>query len=655
MENKYENYTKALLGLICMVLLIYIGTTLGKGFKLDFTEEGLYTISDGSKKILKKLDSPVKLRLYYSKTAANKGTEGLRVFNNYYNYIVDLLNEYVQNSRNNLSLEIIDPRPDTEEEEDAIAYGLKKFPLTETESYFFGLVAENESGTEKIIEFFDPNLKDKVEYDITKLIYTVLNPQKKSIGILSSLDILNQDLSPYMTQIMRMQGKEVNDSWLITKLLKEFYNVKKIEKETDKITGIDSLIIIHPRGFSDKTLFAIDQYLLKGGKLMVFTDPHVASAPTVGGEMNTSPDIGFKKLMDKWGVSVKENVFAGDKYLSAVGRIRPDSPPVRVLPYVSCDKRCSEGINDTITSGLNKMTFVLPGVLEKKDVDGLTHSTILQTTSKGNEYRAFGYELGSPMQLWQKFQEGDKPVAMGMKIFGKFKTAFPEGIKVTDENTVKKKSKKINKKEAEKPPGVIKESSKDSVIFVFSDVDFINDRFAFKKSFLGQAVANQNSTLLLNAVEALLGDLDLLSVRSKGRINRNFDVILGIEMEAEKKTASKVAQINNSIARFQSELNQLGSQANEGNIALIQNEGLKKKKELAKKIAVLKKELREVKREGREKVESIGKFLMYINTLFVPTLIVLGGVVYFRIRNRNNVIKISENAKNSHQLKEANV
>lgn len=174
------------------------------------------------------------------------------------------------------------------------------------------------------------------------------------------------------------------------------------------------------------------------------------------------------------------------------------------------------------------------------------------------------------------------------------------------------------------------------------------------------AVANDNSTLFLNSVEALTGDVDLMSVRSKGRVNRSFDVINQIEFEAEKRTADKVKEINASIARFQAELNQLGKKANEGNIALLQNEGIRKKKELAKKIAVLKKELRAVKREGREKVEGIGKFFQYLNTLLVPFIVIGFGIYYNRKRSRlmqGRRLSKSEtdNSKHSAQLKEVNV
>ncbi len=613
-----------------MTLMIYIGSTLFKKARVDITEEGLYTLSKGTKSILSKLDTPIKLKLYYSKTAANKGTEGLRAFNNHYLYVQELLRQYAGHSRNNITLEVIDPRPDTPEEEDAMAYGLKKFNLTETERYFFGLVAENESGTEKIIEFFDPNLKNKLEYDLTKLIYTVLNPQKKNIGILSSMEVMNNDLSPQMMQIMRMQGKPVEDSWIVTRMLSEFYNVKKIERDAKSISGIDSLVIIHPKGFSEETLFAIDQYVMKGGKLLVFTDPNAVSDRSAGmyGGASSSPDTGFKKLMDKWGIELKENAYAGDKYLSGVGKFNPNMPPGRLLALLNCNDQCTNEYKDNITSGINNSTFVFPGVLEIKTVEGVEHTPIMSTTSKGNSYTAMGYELNNPQALWNKFSEGSKPVVIAYKATGKFKSAFPDGLKVKEDKDKKKKNKKEEKVE------VVKESTKENAVIVFSDVDFINDQFAFKKTFLGMAVANDNSTLFLNSVEALLGDIDLMSVRSKGRFNRSFDVINQIEFEAEKRTADKVKEINASIARFQAELNQLGAKANEGNSALLQNEGIRKKKELAKKIAVLKKELRAVKREGREKVEGIGKFFQYVNTLLVPLIIIVFGVYYNRKRSR---------------------
>jgi len=627
MKNTNENYIKAGLCFLSMVFALYIGSTLLKRAKVDFTEEGLYTLSEGTHSLLKKVDSPIKLKLYYSKTAANKGTEGLRAFNKHFNYVKELLVEIVAKSKNQISLEVIDPRPDTAQEEDALAYGLKKFNLSETERYFFGLVAENESGSEKTIEFFDPNERDKLEYEIAKLIYTVQNPQKKTIGILSSLEVMNESLNPYMAQIMRMQGKPVQDTWTSLKMAQEFFNLKKIDKEADEITGVDTLLVIHPKDFPEKTLYAVDQFVLKGGNLLVLVDPNAvmdASKNPYGG-VSASPDEGFSKLMKKWGVELKKGEYVGDKYLSGVARMSPGRPPERILGLLNCNQSCTQKYEDPIVSGLDQMTFVFPGKLELKKKEGVESVALLSTTDKGNTYRASAYEFNSPSSLWNKFTEGSEAVPLGYKITGKFETAFPDGVE-----TEEKKDKEVR---------ALSKSEKPSAVVVFPDVDFISDQFAFKKSFLGLSLANNNSTLLLNTLESLSGDIDLMSIRSKGSVNRAFDVVDQIEFEAEKKTESKVSQISASISNFQSELNQLGKKANDGNIAILQNEGLKKKKDLAKKIALLKKELREVKREGRERVESLGKFFQYLNTLFVPILVLIGGWFYSR-RRKNKLLGV---------------
>lgn len=640
--------TIAALAGIAMVLAIYCGVTLFKGMRLDFTEESLYTVSNGSKALMSKLDSPVKLKLYYSKTAANQGTEGLRAFNSYFVYVTEVLKQLGEHSRNNLTLEIIDPRPDTPEEEDALAYGLRKFNLTGSERYFFGLVAENESGTEKIIEFFDPAQKDKLEYDLTKLIYTVQNPQKKTVGILSSLPVVAEDMTPYMAQIMQMQGKPVGKSWLVAQLLKELYTVKKIDPAQEKITGVDLLMVIHPTGFSEQTLFAIDQYVLGGGNLLLFVDPKplVAARPdprSMGGGMSgASPDPAFAKLMASWGIAAVPGQLVADRTLAPTGQFSPDQPATTLLALINCTEACTSPHRDPITAGMAELNLVYPGELMATPTKEATAdqrvTTVLATTATGNTYTASDQELNQPLALLAKFKDGDTAKVLGIKVTGTFKSAFPKGI------TIKAPPAQAGAPSAaaQKDKGAVKdkvvtglaESTKPAAIVAFSDVDMIHDAMAFKNSFLGPVVAGDNSGLVLNAVESLMGNDDLLAVRTKNRIRRGFAVIDSIEREAEAKTADKVAEINDQITAFEQELAALGAKATEGNLALLQNEGLAKKKQLVKTIASLKKELRAVKRQGREQIEGIGSTLRLLNTLAVPLLVILFGIWHLLRRQR---------------------
>jgi len=617
-KRKKESYLIVLLSSLSMIFLIYIGTTWSKKLKWDFTQEKLYALSKGSISVAQKLSSPLRIKLYYSKTAANKGTEGIRAFNNYFVYVKDLLSEYAAHSRNNLTLEVIDPRPDTKDEENAITYGLKKFNLSETESYFFGLVVESESGSQKIIEFFDPADKDKLEYTITKTIFSVARPSKKKIGVLSSLP-LQSDLNPYLAQMMRMQGKNPPESWAIMDLLSEFYQVEKIDPEAFEIKGIDVLLVIHPKNFSKKIKWAIDQYVLQGGSLLLMVDPMaVIDRPT--NPRGMSPDFSRSSnlpvLMENWGVQLQEG-FVGDKYLAGLGRVTPDSPPTKLLQILNCDERCSNSYKDIVSTGLAELVFLLPGSLKIIPKKESKATPILGTTEKGNTFKASEMELNNPIGLWNSFSEGTGGL-LGVKIVGKFDSAFPKGIKVDKKNNLKG----------------LKRSKQESSIIVISDVDFIHNQFAFKESLFGLALSNDNSSLFLNSVENLSGSKELLSIRSKGAKNRSFKVIDEIELEADKETAQTVERINASINEAQSELNKLGAQINDGNLAVIKSEALNKKRELDKRLAFYKGQLREVKRQGREKIEGIGKFFQYLNTLLIPFLLIVTGLIYNTIRRK---------------------
>ncbi|MCB0413007.1 MAG: GldG family protein, partial [Bdellovibrionales bacterium] len=437
--TKLNKIFSIIFGVLIFTFIIHIGSTLTRKVKIDFSEEHLYTLSSGSKKILSKIGQPLKMKLYYSKTAANKGSEGIREFNNYFRYVNDLLEEYVDNSHNQITLQVIDPRPDTVEEEEALAHGLKKFNITETESYIFGLVLINESGGESAIEFFNPQEQENLEYEITKLIYKSQHQSKKTLGILSSLNVVNDDISPYVAQMMRMQGRTPEESWIIIQQLKDFYNVKKIDLNAHEINGVDLLLVVHPKNFSDQTQFAIDQFVLKGKPVVLLIDPF-AMVDSVGAQNDASSNL--EALMSKWNVKMESHIFAGDKYLSAAGRVSPDAPPQRLIALVNCDQRCTSPYKDVISSSLNSNLFIYPGALNviDKKITNINITPIISTTDKGNTYRAQQQMLRNPVALWDLFHEGSEPIYMGLKIQGHFKSAFPNGIEIStkqDEKEIK--------------------------------------------------------------------------------------------------------------------------------------------------------------------------------------------------------------------------
>ncbi|MDA8793755.1 GldG family protein [Bacteriovoracaceae bacterium] len=436
---------------------------------------------------------------------------------------------------------------------------------------------------------------------------------------------------------MRMQGKPVEQSWGVITQAQEFFTIKEIKSEDPILAGIDILLVIHPKGFEETQLYAIDQFILRGGKVLMAVDPFFTQDKTnqmamMGGGPQIGIDENIVAFMSHFGIKTKGKSLAGDRYISGVGRLNPNLPPARLLPLVQCDHRCTSSYKDPMAKGLNEMTFVFPGgltIAEKNVEHSFQVEAVISSTEKGNFYEVSPQELGNTANLWAKFQEGSEPVYFALKSFGKYKSFFPQGPPVNQ-----KTEKSMKKEDSESKTQHLIESQKESAILVVSDVDFLADAYSFKRSFLGMAPANDNSKFLLNALEALSGNSDLLSVRSKGAIDRGFDVIDDIEFASEEATKQKVVLINGSISNFQKELDMLGKSATQENFSLLQNEGVRKKKQLLKKIASLKKELRAVKREGREQIENLGKWLQLLNTLGMPLLIFGFGFIYNR--NRRN-------------------
>jgi ABC-2 type transport system permease protein len=274
MNRTIRAFIGAVLVLVIAFSAISICQNIGKRLKLDVTDQKLYTLSAGTKAILSKINQPIKAKLYYAKTASLKGPDQIKYFNNYYEFVKALLEEYVAASNGMVELEVIDPRPYSDEEAQALRFGLKRYQITEEESFFFGLVVQTEFGVEKTIPFFSPDRENFVEYDISYLIDTAITRQKRKIGILSSLDVMGDDVSGYMAQMMMRQGKQPKQPWTFTVPLKERYEVKEIPADANDINDVDILLVIHPKNLPEQTLFAIDQFVLKGGRAIVCVDPY---------------------------------------------------------------------------------------------------------------------------------------------------------------------------------------------------------------------------------------------------------------------------------------------------------------------------------------------------------------------------------------------
>ncbi len=624
---------------------ISICQTAAKSLRVDVTEQRLYSLSDGTKAILAGLNQPIKLKLYYTKTAAMKGPDQIRYFNEYYYFVKALLDEYARAGKGMVELEMIDPRPFSDEEAQALRYGLRRFSITEEESFFFGLVLQTQWGVEKTIAFFSPERQNFVEYDISYLIDTAITREKKRLGILSPLPVMGENVSGYMAQLMRMQGQRPAPPWGVVQQLKQMYDVKEVSTNVDEIKDVDILLVIHPKDLSEKTQFAIDQFVLKGGRAIVFVDPHcIADKPPATQNPyetfshKTASDL--NKLLRTWGLQMPANTFAGDRSLAISGSLRPNQRRDKIIAYLRLIAGCFNTDN-AISTDLNQVRVLFPGVLKEVEPDqadsNIQLTPLLTTTSRGNSWTVSNLgELRMPdyPTMLSNFTDGTEPVVMAYLATGRFKSAFPEGIEVEDDlaesdGETQDEDEPGDEEKATKTKKItgLTEAEDDCAVIVFADVDFIADLVAYRRTIFGLAVVDDNSALLLNAIEDLAGSANLISIRSRGNFQRPFTVVDEIEVKAEAETKEEEARINAEIAGFQQELGEILSTSRETEADIIETSILQKKKDLELKIHAAQRSLRGIKMKKREDIEHLGVRLRNFCTLPGPMVTLIIAIV----------------------------
>lgn len=645
---------RAILGAVLVLVIVFasisICQNIGKPLKVDVTDQKLYSLSAGTKAILAKLNQPLKAKLYYAKTASLKGPDQIRFFSNYYEFVKALLEEYVAASKGMVTLEIIDPRPFTDDEEQALKYGLRRFPITEEESFFFGLVIQTPFGVEKAIPFFSPDRQNFVEYDISYLIDTAVTRQKKTVGVLSSLPVMGDDVSGYMAEMMMRQGQQPEPPWTFVEQLRKQYEVKSVPTDVNDVNDmndVDILLVVHPKELPERTQFAIDQYVLKGGRTIVCVDPYCFADRPPGASMQMamqqSHSSDLNKLLKTWGLEMPADTFAGDRTLASLASIRANQRPERIIGYLGLtpEANCFDKDN-VITAELNQVRFLFSGALKdvsdpneaKEGGPKIQRTPLVMTGSRGNTFTISSpYELMilDGQSLMRKFIDGDKPVVMAYLVTGHLKSSFPNGIEVdvpaSKEDSSEKAEDPNKPKTVKKHLAGLKEAQQDCAVVVFADVDFISDNMAYQSSFFGKMIVGDNSTLMQNAVDDLSGSSDLVSIRSRGNFKRPFVVVDEIERQAEAETAEEVDKINMQIAGFQNELQSIVASAQKGQEEVIGSSIVQKKQELELKILQAQRQLRQVKMTRRERIEKLGNELRQANMLGAPAVILIIAIV----------------------------
>jgi ABC-2 type transport system permease protein len=623
---------------VCIIIIAACGSIIFNRLvgrtRLDLTEYRMYSLSDGTKKVVQRLNRPITLKLYYAHTAANKGPEQIRFYNTYYIYVRDLLEEYVGLSGGQLTLEVIDPRPYTDEEEAAIRSGVQKFPLSESENFFFGLVARTELGKEETIGFFEPNRQEFVEYDISKLLVKVTQRDQQKVGVLSSLPVMGADMSPYMIQMMRMQGRTPPPPWEIIARLRDEYEVVSVKADAETLADdLDFLMVIHPKQLSEPMLFAIDQFVMRGGKLLVFVDPHAAGdqppqdPQNPYAAMNHQAASNLNALTTKWGVVMEQGAIAVDPRLAS--RIPQRDQIVTMPAFLGLTQDCVNA-EEPVVAQLHALRMYFPGVLKPVTGTESTVAPLLTTTSSGGTWtpaNPFELQMPDPEAILRGFRPSPEPVMLAARITGKLKSNFPDGIVVSDPEKPEDEAADAEKPKPEAPSErrltAIPQATEEVTVMVFADVDMVWDPLAYEDGLFRKVESGDNAPVVFNALE-FLGDAgDLIAIRSRGRYQRPFVVVDEIEAEAEKATAKEAAAIRQKIASYEAKLRELEQQSGGQDRESLGQAALTEYRKIQDEIRLANTELRKLNAEKLKDIDRLKTTLQVHNMVWAPAVVLL--------------------------------
>ncbi|MDG1580116.1 Gldg family protein [Pseudomonas sp. GOM6] len=604
-------YSGAGLLLIAVAFLAFnMLTSLGLGnARLDLTEQKLYTISEGTERILGELEEPINLYFFYS----DKSARDLAVLRNYATRVEEMLKAYERAADGKIKLHIVDPEPFSEDEDKAAAFGLQAVPASQNgDSIYFGLAGTNAVDDKQVIPFFPLDQEEFLEYQISQLVQGLAKPQKPVIGLLSGLQINGG---------FDMAARQPTAPWMVMEEIRQLFKIDSLKAGVDKIPDeVSVLLLVHPKNLPQASLYAIDQFVLRGGKLLVFVDPYAEAdnaAPMLpGDEMDKASDL--EPLFKAWGVRMLPNKVLGDgSYALSVG-MGQGQRPVRHAAWLALPQRAMDQ-DDVVTSGLESINVATSGILEPVEGAKTQFTPLLQSSEYAMPLDAARFAmLANPEELMADLNPTGERYAIAARISGPAQTAFPDGIEGQKDGL--KSAENIN-------------------VIAVADTDLLGDRMWVQvQDFFGQRVPQpfaDNAGFAINALDNLSGSDALISVRSRGRFSRPFEVVEALQREAEAQFRVKEEDLQKRLAETEQKLAALQQQDPSKPLELTAEQQTALQQFVDEKLRI-RKELREVRYQLNANIEDLGRTLKLANILLVPLLLTLGVLALWLWRRRKS-------------------
>ena len=599
------------------IAAVIVSNLLFKGLRIDLTENHLYTLSDGTKRIVGNIDEPIHLYFFFS-DQATKSSPSLR---DYATRVREMLEEFADASHGKIRLSVIDPIPFSEEEDRATQFGLHDAQVpTATDPVYLGLAGTNSVGDEETIPLFDPDREASLEYDVARLVSTLAKPERNAVGLVSGVSMTGQ-FDP--------QSQRMRPAWVVYEQASQLFDIRDLGTSFDSVPDdIGLLWIVQPKNLSAATRYAIDQFVMRGGKALIFVDPvaTVDAAPQQGmpqGMPPTGQASDLPQLFRGWGIDYDPQEVVADAQLALPVNTRLGGRPTHHYGYLGITSDLISE-NDITTTDLGSINVAIGGHLKLADGSGLSFEPLFESSRNSATLPASRFAfLPDPSALQQGFTAGGESLVVAARISGTLPSAFPDGPPTAAPDTDAGEA----TDEADDATGHLGESAEPANLIVVADVDMLSDPLWVQvQNFFGQQIANPfagNGAFVVNALENLAGTSDLVVVRIRGSFSRPFTKVDELRASAEAKFLETEQRLQRELADTERRLSEIQSSREDTGSLLLTDEQQAEIDRFVNQRASIRKELRAVQRGLDKDIERLGTWLKVINIGLVPLLLTL--------------------------------
>ncbi|MDE0362573.1 MAG: Gldg family protein [Rhodospirillaceae bacterium] len=622
--NRQRNLGTLSLVLLALVFVAAVtaNNSLLTGLRIDLTEDNLYTVSPGTRNVLASIVEPINVYLFFS----DSETADIAPLRNYANRVREMLEELESAAGGNLVLHVIDPVPFSEDEDRAAQFGLQPITLGLGQSLYFGLAATNSVGDEEVIEIFNPDRERFLEYELARMIYGLARPDKVVVGVHAGVS---------MTAGFDPQTQRVTEPWIVYSQAGQLFEMRSLPPGFTEIEDdVDVLWLVHPRSLEDETLYAIDQFVMGGGRALIFVDPFAEvdmAAAMDPAAMAAGSASDLEPLLSGWGVGFSAGEVVADNQYALSVTTGLSMRPVRHLGLLRLDATAIDP-EDVITDGLYNINVGTAGHFSVADESTVQLQPLISSSSNAETLPAIQMQmLTDPEALLDDFAPSGESYILAARLTGPLGSAYPDGPP----------AEVLPDAEGDLADGADSAhlASTDSAnVILVGDVDILSDRlWVQQQNFLGQTLATafaNNGDFLINALDNLSGSADLIGIRARGTYSRPFTRVQALRRQAD-------AQFRQTEQRLQAELteteNRLGelqdARTDQGSLLMSDEQQAEIQRFLDEQVRI-RQELRGVQRNLDRSIERLGTVLQFINIGLVPLLLTAAALLAVVVRRR---------------------